>query len=159
MSEASEITIRKAKLYDVPAISRIERESFDSPWSPEEITKDVTSEDDSIYFAVAMAGEERAGYAEMRTVKGEAQIYNIAVAPEFRGEGIGERLLTHLIDKCREDNVDLMTLEVRAGNEAAMELYDKLGFKEVGRRKAYYGKSDAILMNKVMGEVTIDVEV
>ena len=155
-----ELTIRKAKLYDVPAHARIEEGSFDSPWSAEEITRDVTAES-GVYVAVALAGDERAGYADMRLISGEAQIYNIAVAPDFRRQGVGEALLTHMIDVSRENNCELITLEVRAGNAAAMELYKKLGFKETGRRKGYYlkGGEDAVLMDMDLGGFDVDVEI
>lgn len=155
------IEIRQAKLYDVPALARIERDSFDSPWSADEITKDVTSDDGSIYVAVALIGDERAGYADMRIIKGESQIYNIAVAPEFRKQGIGEALLDHMVRKSEELGLSIITLEVRAGNEAAMALYDKMGFRKVGTRPGYYakGSEDAVLMDKVLGEITIDMNV
>ena len=155
------VSIRQAKLYDVPAISRIEQESFDSPWSADEITKDVMSKDGSIYVAVIESDGEKAGYAEMRTVAGEAQIYNIVIDRAFRGKGLGEMLLRHLIDKAKETGCSLVTLEVRGGNEAAMELYHKLGFKEVGRRRGYYAKGgeDAVLMDLALGGFEITVEV
>lgn len=155
------IEIRQAKLYDVPALARIERDSFDSPWSADEITKDVTSDDGSIYVAVAIIEDERAGYADMRIIKGESQIYNIAVAPEFRKQGIGEALLDHMVRKSEELGLSIITLEVRAGNEAAMALYEKMGFRKVGTRPGYYakGSEDAVLMDKVLGEITIDMNV
>lgn len=157
----AEIIIRQAKLYDVPALARIERDSFDSPWSAAEITKDVASDDGSIYVAVALFGDERAGYADMRIIKGESQIYNIAVAPEFRKQGIGECLLSHMVKKSEELGLSVITLEVREGNEAAMALYEKMGFKKVGTRPGYYekGAEDAVLMDKALGELTIDVSV
>ena len=153
-------TIRQAKLYDVPALSRIEQESFDSPWSADEITKDVTSKDGNIYVAVIESDGEKAGYAEMRTVVGEAQIYNIVIDKAFRGKGLGEMLLRHLIDRAKELGCSLITLEVRGGNEAAMELYHKLGFREVGRRKGYYSKGaeDAVLMDLALQDIEITVE-
>ena len=152
------LEIRQAKLYDVPAMARIERDSFAAPWSADEITKDVTA-GDNVYVAVALADEERAGYAEIRMIASEGQIYNIAIAPEFRREGIGEALLRHLIDKADADGCKLVTLEVRSGNEAAMELYKKLGFREVGRRKGYYAKGgeDAVLMDLDLGKVEVEV--
>lgn len=155
-----DITIRQAKLYDVPAISRIERESFDEPWSAAEITKDVTA-GGGLYVAAAVCGEELAGYAEIRIIAGEAQVYNIAVAPEFRREGIGEALLRHMIEKAEEAGCSILNLEVMDGNEAATELYSKLGFREVGRRRGYYakGKRDAVLMDLALGKVEIDIEV
>lgn len=158
-SNTAEIRIRQAKLYDVPAMARIERESFEDYWSPDELTKDVTCSDGSIYVAVAESGGEKAGYADMRIVAGEAQIYNIAIAPEFRRQGIGEALLRHMVDKSEELGLDVITLEVRSGNEAAMALYEKMGFKAVGSRKGYYakGKEDAVLMDKELGQIEVSV--
>ena len=155
-----EIRIRPAKLYDVPALARIERDSFGSPWSAEEITKDVTA-GGNVYVAVAEYGAEKAGYGEIRFVAGEAQIYNIAIAPELRREGIGEALLRHMIAKAEDNGCELVTLEVRGGNEAAMALYTKLGFREVGRRKGYYAKGgeDAVLMDLNLRKIEVEIEI
>ena len=155
-----EIIIRQAKLYDVPAMARIERDSFESPWSAEEITKDVTA-GGNVYVAVAECGGEKAGYGEIRMVAGEAQIYNIAIAPEFRRKGIGEELLSHMTDKAEADGCSLATLEVRGSNKAAMELYKKLGFREVGRRRGYYSKGgeDAVLMDLDLRRIEVEVEI
>ena len=155
-----DIDIRQAKLYDVPAMARIERDSFGAPWSAEEITKDVTA-GGNVYVAVAETGGEKAGYGEIRIVADEAQIYNIAIAPEYRKQGIGEVLLTHLIEAGKERGCTLVTLEVRAGNEAAMALYKKLGFREVGRRKGYYAKGgeDAVLMDLELGEIEVTADI
>ena len=155
-----DIRIRQAKLYDVPAMARIERDSFGSPWSADEITKDVTA-GGNVYVAVAEYGEKKAGYGEIRTVAGEAQIYNIAIAPEFRRAGIGEALLRHMIARAEEDGCVLVTLEVRGSNEAAMALYTKLGFREVGRRRGYYSKGgeDAVLMDLDLRKVEIEIEI
>lgn len=155
-----EIRIRQAKLYDVPAMARIERDSFGSPWSAEEITKDVTA-GGNVYVAVAESGDEKAGYGEIRTVAGEAQIYNIAIAPEFRKNGIGEALLRHMITWAEESGCGLVTLEVRSSNDAAMGLYKKLGFREVGRRKGYYSKGgeDAVLMDLDLRRIEVEVEI
>ena len=151
------LEIRQAKLYDVPAMARIERDSFEAPWSADEITKDVTA-GGNVYVAVALADDERAGYAEIRMVAGEGQIYNIAIAPEFRRVGIGEALLRHLVDKADADGCSLVTLEVRSGNAPAMELYRKMGFREVGRRRGYYAKGgeDAVLMDLDLGKVEVE---
>lgn len=143
------INIRKAKMHDVPVLAGIEEASFDAPWSADEIAKDVSSTDDNIYVAVIESDDVKAGYGEMRTVAGEAQIYNIVIDPAYRGRGLGEALMRHLTDKAEELGCSLITLEVRSGNAAATELYRKLGFREVGRRKAYYekGNEDAVLMD------------
>lgn len=144
--------IRKAEPADINALADIERNSFDAPWSEAEIAKDIASDDS--YVAVIEDNGRIAGYAEMRTVAGEAQIYNIAVDRAFRGRGLGEALMKHLIEEASKSGCDIMTLEVRSGNEAASGLYAKLGFKEVGRRKGYYsgGGEDAVLMDLTIKE-------
>lgn len=150
--------IRQAKLSDVPAISRIEVESFDSPWSAKEITKDVMA-GGGVVFVVAIEGSKCLGFAEMRCVAGEAQIYNIAVDAEARGHGVGEALFRGLIERAEARGCDTVNLEVRAGNDAAMGLYKKLGFREVGRRPKYYdGKEDAVLMDLDLRKVEIEVQ-
>ena len=70
-------------------------------------------------------------------------------------------MLVIAIDKAKDGECRMMTLEVRGGNGAAMELYRKLGFREVGRRPGYYagGGEDAVLMDLALGEFEITVEV
>ena len=155
MSET--ITIRQAKLYDVPSMARIESDSFERPWSADAITKDVTA-GGSVYVAVALCGGERAGFGEIRSVAGEAQVYDIAVAPGFRRRGIGEALLRHLIERAEADGCTLVTLEVRDSNNAAADLYKKTGFREVGRRRGYYDGADAVLMDLDLRNIEISVE-
>ena len=89
------LSIRPAKIYDVPALARIERESFAHPWSAEQITRDIVA-NDRAFVAVAVLDGEPVGYADMWIVAGEAQLYNIAVAPEFRGAGIGSILMKYM---------------------------------------------------------------
>lgn len=160
--------IRQAKLYDIPAIARIEEHTSAEPWSAQTLTNDVTRNDNA-YVAVVIDGDEvsgeKVGYADMWTIAGEAQLNNIGIEAEYRGRGLGEALLKHMIDKAIELGCDVMTLEVRAGNTPARSLYRKLGFVEVGLRNGYYGDNheDAILMDKSLsvtdGEVRIDIEI
>ncbi len=77
----------------------------------------------------------------------EAHILTIAVCPEQRGQGIGRWLLLHLIDEARQSGCRAIALEVRPSNEAALGLYEKLGFALIGRRKRYYpDKEDALVL-------------
>lgn len=159
--DTSKVIIREAKLYDLPAMTRMERESFDSYQGPDNLSKELNRKDGSNYIAVAEAGDEKLGYSNIHLVRGESQLYSIAIDSACRGQGIGEMLLNHMIEKSRELGCDIMTLEVRSGNTAAIELYKKLGFKEVGRRKGYYRKEkeDAILMDKELAVIEISVNV
>ncbi len=77
------------------------------------------------------------------------EVTSIAVAPELWRQGMGERLLSLLIDICVENKMSEVDLEVKASNISAVSLYKKMGFQVVGRRKEYYkDKSDALLMTK-----------
>ncbi len=82
--------------------------------------------------------------------EGEIEVINIATTNEFRRKGHAQRLLEYAIEYAKEQKVDKIFLDVRESNYSALALYNKLLFKEVGRRKKYYttklGKEDAILM-------------
>ena len=76
------------------------------------------------------------------------EIDNIIVLEEFRGRGIGSKLMSYLIHVAEDNKVVNITLEVRISNIIAINLYKKFGLKEVALRKYYYGDEDAILMEK-----------
>ena len=146
------LRIRQARLSDVPALARIERDSFVSPWSAEEITRDVAFNDRS-YVAVAEIDGEPVGYADMWLVAGEAQLYNIVVDPAYRGNEIGMKLLSHMFGVAAR-TCGVMNLEVRHSNVPAISLYRKSGFRKVGERKGYYRDNgeDAVLMDRDLSE-------
>ncbi len=93
------------------------------------------------------------GYAGLWIVAGEGQVTNVAVLPEWRGKQIGTRLVGELLRRAAEGGAGDVTLEVRAGNEAALRVYRKAGFVEEGRRKGYYrdNKEDALILWKREG--------
>lgn len=149
------LRIRQAKLHDVPALARIERDSFVSPWSAEEIMRDVAM-NERAFVAVAELDGEPVGYADMWIVAGEAQLYNIAVDPAYRRNSIGAKLLEYMAHIAMK-TCSVMTLEVRRSNIPALELYRNNGFRDVGVRKNYYADNgeDAVLMNR---DLDLDVE-
>ena len=82
-------------------------------------------------------------------------ITNIAVLPEMRQRGVGKALLEKLIEYAVNKKLVFLTLEVRVSNKAAISLYEKCGFKEIGRRKNYYeGREDALLLRRDSYEYT-----
>jgi ribosomal-protein-alanine N-acetyltransferase len=89
------------------------------------------------------------GFAGIWMMTDEAHITNIAVSEAYRRLGIGELLLIAIIDLARQLKIASMTLEVRASNTAAQNLYSKYGFDQAGIRHGYYldNKEDAILMS------------
>jgi ribosomal-protein-alanine acetyltransferase len=91
-----------------------------------------------------------AGFLVARHVKGEWELENIVVAPEFRRQGIGTQLLDALLARACETRSSTVFLEVRQSNRAARGLYQKAGFREAGNRKFYYSNpsEDAIVYYK-----------
>ncbi len=130
----------------LPAIAALERQCFSDPWSVEMLRPELP--DDSHEFLLAVEGEELLGYVGLMTVLDEGYLSNVAVSPAYRRQGIAEALLTALLARARARKLSFVTLEVRAGNTPAQALYRKLGFQEVGVRRAYYEhpKEDAVLM-------------
>lgn len=93
-----------------------------------------------------------AGFVVARHAAAEWELENIVVAEEFRGKGIGTRLVQQLLTQAQRANGDLVFLEVRESNTPARRFYEKLGFQETGRRKAYYSNptEDAILYRRML---------
>ena len=138
--------IEKANLCHLAEIVQIEQESFADPWSERLIMRKI--EDINTIFRVAVDGGQVLGYAVLQCVVPEAELEQIAVAQVARQKGIGRRLLEDIATEARGRSIETIHLEVRAGNEAAVALYRRLGFEAVGLRKGYYKNptEDAILM-------------
>ena len=132
---------------ELSAIAEIENLSINPPWSYKAICD--FSEYDTNRIITAKVDDIVAGYITYSVIIDEVQIANVAVHPDFRRKGIGEKLLQHLIDESKNSDMLLITLEVRKSNTPAIKLYEKCNFSEVGIRKNYYKNptEDAILMN------------
>lgn len=88
------------------------------------------------------------GYLEFSLIYDRIELDNIKVLEEYRNQGIGTKLLAHLIGLAIDYRVVNITLEVRVSNDVARSLYKKFGFHEIAIRKFYYGDEDGILMEK-----------
>lgn len=118
---------------------------FDEFWSKNVLIDEFNNEN-SKYFVI-LDGEDILGFAGLWFNIDEAHVMNIAIKKEFRRRNLGTQLLDFLIDFAKRENKACITLEVRQDNIAAINLYRKLNFIEVGRRKKYYDKIfDAIIM-------------
>jgi len=97
---------------------------------------------------VAQAGTETVGFLVARCAADEAEILNLAVAPESRRRGYATALAQEALREFRRQGVRRVFLEVRASNGGAIAFYEGLGFRAAGRRAAYYEKpqEDAICM-------------
>lgn len=129
-------------------IAELEKICFSDPWSEKSIASELDSR--LSLWLVAMDGETVVGYVGSQSVLGETDMMNIAVSPNYRRQGIAEKLVVELIEKLREKGNHSLMLEVRSSNDPAQKLYEKLGFEQVGRRKNYYRnpKEDALILRK-----------
>lgn len=132
----------------IEPIARLEKQCFSDPWSVNSIASELNNP--LSVWVVAMDGPCLAGYVGSQSVMGWADMMNLAVDPDYRRQGIAERLIQELICRLKEDQVTCLTLEVRVSNHPAIALYEKTGFAEVGRRPGYYHnpKEDALILRK-----------
>ena len=132
----------------VSQVAQLEKLCFRDPWSENSVASELNNP--LSLWLVAVEGEKVAGYVGSQSVMGESDMMNVAVHPDFRRQGIGERLILELIDQLENRGNHSLTLEVRASNVSAIALYRKLGFVQVGLRKNYYRnpKEDALILRK-----------
>lgn len=142
-----ELELRPMRQEDVPAVMRVERAMYAFPW-----TERIFSDSLRVGYT-CLVGEvdgEFAGYGIMSTGAGEAHILNLCVAGAFQRRGLGRAILVRLLDEALAEGIDTVFLEVRMSNTPAMNLYDSLGFNQIGTRKGYYpsesGREDAAVL-------------
>ena len=142
------IRIIKMDESHVSEVAALEKCCFSDPWSERSVASELTNP--LSLWLVAVDEEKTVGYVGSQTVIDETDMMNIAVDSNYRRRGIAEMLVNALVDALRERGSRCLTLEVRASNEPAKRLYDKLGFQQVGLRKNYYRnpREDAHILRK-----------
>lgn len=135
-----DLTVRAMTLDDLEAVCRIDRASFPKPWPERTYRFELTRNPAAQLFVAELHADTRkiVGYIGLWFIVDEAHISTLAVDPEHRRQGLGERLLICALTYAAQHGADRTTLEVRVSNESAINLYRKFGFEIVGRRKAYY---------------------
>jgi [ribosomal protein S18]-alanine N-acetyltransferase len=142
------VAIRSAAMNDVPAILAIERQAPGAAhWTPEQYKKLVGSGVVLVAEEAAEGAGKLCGFVCAKAVAGEWEIENVVVAAEFLRHGIANELVRELIQRAAGEAASAILLEVRESNLPARRLYEKHGFREVGRRRVYYRDpvEDAIL--------------
>lgn len=142
------ITIVPMNRGHIDALAQIEKLCFTAPWSANALRDEL--EQEAAVFYVAVADDTPVGYAGMSVVLDEGYIANIAVHPDCRRQGCATALLTRLCEYARDNGLALLTLEVRRSNSAAIRIYEKAGFQNLGARPGFYEnpKEDALIMTK-----------
>jgi ribosomal-protein-alanine N-acetyltransferase len=141
-----DIEYRRAHSGDADGIYFVEAHCFAVPWSYDSIQQDVCANPDALYVTALERGHV-IGFTGMHVVCDEGHIMNMAVLEEYRGQGVGRRLMEEVLSAAPE-KVRSYTLEVRRSNEAAIRLYRRMGFYAVGVRRGYYTQppEDALIM-------------
>ena len=142
------IEIRRRTQRDLEAIDRIERRSYPTPWSRSMFASELSKPSSVSLGAYETETAELVGYLVISRYVDAWHVMNVAVVPERRRQGIASALFDRLFEVTGNDGRRGYTLEVRISNEAAIKLYERLGFQSRGVRRGYYtdNREDALIM-------------
>ena len=124
---------------DADGVARVEAACMPVPWSRQSFWEEASHTD--AYYLIARDVDRDnliVAYAGCWVLASEGHITNVAVDPDYQGQGLGRRLMNELTSRVKALGVDSMTLEVRPSNTVAINLYTSLGFRSVGQRPKYY---------------------
>jgi ribosomal-protein-alanine N-acetyltransferase len=142
------LVIERARKTDLEAVWAIEQASFSHPWTRAMFQEELAKIPSTLYVLKEAPEKRVLGYSCFWSLSGELQLVNIAVHPDLRGQGLGRRLVNHLLLEAESREAEKIFLEVRPSNRAAIGLYERLGFKVLYRRPGYYTPEgeDALVM-------------
>jgi ribosomal-protein-alanine N-acetyltransferase len=123
---------------DLEGVLEVEAESFSNPWTREMYSWELQNRSVCHIYLVRTDACPVAGFCAFWLVFDEVHINNVALRPQFRSQGIGTALLQRVLAEARRLGARRATLEVRASNEGARRLYERLGFYVAGVRRNYY---------------------
>ena len=149
----SNLIIEEMKVDDIDGVFEVEKNCFEDYWSKDSFKKELSN--NLAKYLVAKVDKKVVGYVGIWFVVDGGHITNVAVHEDYRGKKVGDQLIKELVQVCKDSNIVSMTLEVRASNTVAQNLYRKYGFRMAGIRKEYYSnnKEDAIIMWNDIKEV------
>jgi len=147
------VVLRRARAADLPALAALEAACSSHPWTEAQIAEEMAMEAPGgvLVLEAAPGREGRSGpcaYCAFRVVLDEVHVMNLAVASDARRRGLGRRLLVFALRSAARAGARVALLELRAGNEAALALYESLGFRQISRRRSYYRQpvEDALVL-------------
>jgi ribosomal-protein-alanine N-acetyltransferase len=137
-----------ASPHQIDDVLSIEEASFTNPWTREMYLADLENRGISSCFLAQDDAGRVVGFCSVWRVADELHINNLAVRPEFRRMGVATALLNHALHEGGRLGARRATLEVRRSNDAARQLYERLGFVVAGIRRGYYTKpvEDALVL-------------
>ncbi len=139
--------IRPMAEKDIAGVLRVERVSYDFPWSAGNFYDSLRAGYSAWVYEVS---GEIIGHAVLMAAAGEAHLLNITISPDWRRQGLGRAMLVHMLDTAKTHRATVVFLEVRPSNPGAIALYEQSGFETIALRKGYYpalaGREDALVM-------------
>ncbi len=137
------VTVRPLTVDDLPALVRMEGELFGpGAWSRESLREEIRGPGRT-YVGAVLPGGRLVGYAGTWFDGFDVQVMTVGTDAAHQGRGIGRAMLVHLLDAARTTGAESALLEVRVDNDAAIHLYEALGFTRLGRRRGYYQPENA----------------
>ena len=132
----------------VRQIAELEKLCFHDPWSENSIASELGNR--LSVWLVALDEDKVVGYVGSQTVIDETDMMNIAVHPDYRNRGVATALIVELTQQLKMRGSKGLMLEVRESNSAAISLYEKHGFLQVGCRRNYYRnpRENALILRK-----------
>lgn len=124
------------QITDLDEVMAIENKAHSHPWSRGNFIDSLAHDHDA--WVVRSVDEVLLGYFIQMPVVDETHLLTIAVKEEMQGQGIGQFLLRHVIERAKLMQMVAVSLEVRVSNLRALAVYETFGFLLAGRRKNYY---------------------
>jgi ribosomal-protein-alanine N-acetyltransferase len=133
---------------DLEGVLEVEAASFTNPWTRDMYAWELQNRSVCHIYVVRTPEHPVAGFCAFWLVFDEIHINNVAILPQLRGRGIGTALMAHVMEEGRRLGAKRATLEVRASNEGARKLYERLGFFIAATRRHYYSQpvEDALIL-------------
>jgi ribosomal-protein-alanine N-acetyltransferase len=153
-SNPARLALRPMVADDVDEVHALECSVFPHPWSRANFVDSLASGYDA-WVLREEGGGQLAGYFLLMYALDEAHLLDVAVAGARQGAGVGRLLLDRIAARARAMGMESILLEVRPSNERALQVYQRHGYAEIGRRKGYYPahegrREDAIVMRYVL---------
>jgi [ribosomal protein S18]-alanine N-acetyltransferase len=141
MDEGSEHTISRLQKNDgLEDVVRLEAASFSSPWSRDMLARELRNPDVARVYVLRNRDGELLAFCACWFIADELHINTLAVRADARRQGLATKLLRFAFDEASAAGITRATLEVRRSNEAALKLYDRLGFQVKAVRPSYYSR-------------------
>ena len=144
--------LRPMREIDLADVMRVERAAYDYPWT-EGVFRDCLRVGYCCWLLLRRYGEETMliGHGIASVAAMESHLLNLCIAPDVQRRGLGHALLLHMLRTVQRHGALETFLEVRPSNQKARNLYARVGFKQVGMRKAYYpgpsAREDALVLS------------